>query len=377
MVKDDYFKNSKKIIFAVPGSKVFISKYYKNKPNSFLNISLTGPNCQLLCKHCKGLLLKDMIDISYFDMFNSNIRLQDTKNNSLKKQGVKEIKYLNQYIKGVLFSGGFDKNGQLPLDNNTIEKIKYIQKNIKTKINKDAKFYMHLGFISQEQVQTLKQLDLDGVFVNVIFDEYVIRNIYNLKDKTAKDFYENIKILKKINLKVSPHIIIGLNEGKINKEFETIEKLSELNIDSIVFAVAKNLYKTHNFTSFSTALNINKQDFTNENTDEKQAYQNLNLINKQFNLINQYISRIIEIFNYAKKTLPSVSITLGCARPPGIFSENLEIKLLKNAINVISFPSDNTIQYAIDKKYDFKFEELCCALLNWKNFIKHIINWII
>jgi hypothetical protein len=56
----------KNIIFAVPGSKVYISRYYSNHPNSFLNISLTGQHCELLCKHCRALLMKTQAIITGF-----------------------------------------------------------------------------------------------------------------------------------------------------------------------------------------------------------------------------------------------------------------------------------------------------------------------
>src|SRR5665647_1918165 len=63
-------KSAKEIIFAVPGSKVYISKYYNNRVNSFLNISLTGKKCELMCSHCKARLLSDMVDINSTDFIN-------------------------------------------------------------------------------------------------------------------------------------------------------------------------------------------------------------------------------------------------------------------------------------------------------------------
>ena len=320
-----------KIIFAVPGSKVFISNYYKNKPNSFLNISVTGSYCSLLCKHCKGLLLKEMINLNSFfktDLFLNNLDFNSSNDLNYSYSSL----YLNN-IEGILFSGGFNKDGQLPLNDEIIQKIYKVINYTKVNFNKNAKFYMHLGFVNKQQAQKLSFLELDGVFVNIILDEYVIKNIYNLENKKPQDFLENITILKNLGLKVCPHIIIGLKQGDIIKELEEVKRLSELEIDFLVFAVAKNLYKNHNFIS-----------------------------DKNMNLSN--VKKIIKLYDLAKFYLPKIPIALGCAKPPGLFSENLEIELLKRGIDVISFPTDKTIKYAIDNKYEIKFKELCCAFLS-------------
>ncbi len=347
-------KKNKNVTFAVPGSKVFISKYYKNNPNSFINISLTGKNCELLCKHCKGILLKDMEDINFF------------------YERFKSEKSYNQ-LNGVLFSGGFNKDGVLILNNDNIKKIEKIKFNIKNNVNKNAKFYMHLGFIDKNIVKVLNRLNFDCLFVNVIADIFAIKEVYNLKNIKPEDFYENIKILKDAGLKVSPHIIIGLNYGKIETEFDAVKNLSNLDIDSLVFVIAKNLYKNHNFlksqivnqkTYFTQNTNFNKD--TNFNLDanfnldtnfNKDANFNYNVYFNQDN----YISLIFKLFEYSKILMPKVPITLGCARPPGEFSAAIEKELLKKGINVISFPSDSTVEFAVKNKYNFSFKEDCCA----------------
>lgn len=300
----------KNIIFAVPGSKVYISRYYSNHPNSFLNISLTGQHCELLCKHCRALLLKEMVDINAYENPSNNNRILKIIDNFGRSR-----------VNGILLSGGFDKKGRLPFDSNIINEIKAVKKIHSSKI----RFYMHLGFISSGQTEALNGSGIDGVFVNVISDKNSIENIYNMPDIKPEDFYENIKLMKKAGLKVSPHLIIGLNEGKITEEYNAIEELSKLQIDSLVFVVVKNLYSGHHFT---------------ESID---------------------IEKISGLFSYAKKMLPGVPMSLGCARPPGKFSEEIEIELLKKSIDIISFPSDSTIRYAEENNFSFKFEELCCA----------------
>jgi uncharacterized radical SAM superfamily protein len=348
-------KNSKKVVFAVPGSKVFISRYYKNQPDSFLNISLTGSKCDLLCSHCKGLLLKQMIDFCSGGNINSNVstglkssvpaintgmvtgnkKTGAAGNNNRDNRLINLIEnYGNHRTGGVLLSGGFDKNGILPLDNRIFDEIKHAKEQYANKL----KIYMHTGFVSQKIADRLNACGLDGVFVNIISDSDTIRDIYNMPRRSPEDFYNNIKTLINAGLRVSPHIIIGLNRGKITEEFKAVEELAGTGIDSLVFAIAKNLYKNHNFTS--------------PDDNGQQSVKS-----------ERFAEEIIKLFSHAKSILPDTIIALGCARPPGNFSEKLELELLKRGINAISFPADNTIRFAMENNFTYSFEELCCAFL--------------
>ena len=309
-------KINKKVVFAVPGSKVFVSRYYRNKPNSFLNVSLTGTHCELLCRHCKAMLLENMVDINSFGS-----PFDNTENRLLK---ILE-KFGRETVKGMLLSGGFDKNGVLPLDEKIINEIREFKSQTKNQI----KIFMHLGFVEKYTANTLCDSGVDGVLVNVISDRDAIEKTYNLRNQSPNSFYKNIKVLKNAGLKVAPHIIIGINEGKISGEFKSIEQLFSIGIDAIVFAIMKR-------------------------------------ISRQFNFIDNDIrvEEIIELFDYAKKLMPDVAVSLGCARLSGPKAEKLELELLKRGIEVISFPSDATIKFALGNNFKFNFIEQCCTLLD-------------
>jgi len=310
-------KTGKKVVFAVPGSKVFISKYYRNKPNSFLNISLTGRYCELLCRHCRAILLEDMVDINLFN--SPSDRTENRLLKILKKFGI-------ETVKGMLLSGGFDKNGILPLDDRIINEIREVKSQTKNQI----KIFMHLGFMEKDTADALYDCGIDGVLVNVISDQDAIEKTYNLKNHNPDSFYKNIKVLKDAGLKVAPHIIIGLNDGKISGEFNSIEQLSSSGVDAIVFAIVKKISKHFDF------------------------------INPDIN-----VNEIIELFDYTKKLVPDMPISLGCARPSGFNTEKLEIELLKRGIEVISFPSDAAIEFAEKNNFKFSFLEQCCTDLEY------------
>jgi uncharacterized radical SAM superfamily protein len=146
---------SKEIIFAVPGSKVYISKYYNNRVNSFLNISLTGKKCELMCSHCKARLLSDMLDINSTDFVFPDA-------SKPKENRVMEIilRYQNKgdeakgrqtSVNGVLISGGFDSRGRLPLDARILPELK----EVKNKYGREMKVFMHLGFTDRQTAESL------------------------------------------------------------------------------------------------------------------------------------------------------------------------------------------------------------------------------
>jgi uncharacterized radical SAM superfamily protein len=326
--------NSKEIIFAVPGSKVYISKYYNNRVNSFLNISLTGKKCELMCSHCKARLLSDMVDINSTDSINPpDFVLKDGSKPG--KNRVMEIILRHQNdgkiagdrqtsVNGVLVSGGFDSRGRLPLDERILPELK----EVKNKYGREIKVFMHLGFTDRQTAESLYTCGIDGVLVNIFSDKRSIEETYNLKGCSPEMFYENIRLLKEAGLRVSPHLIIGLGDGDLSGEYRSVKEIAESGADSCVFAIAKNLSKRE-----SPELRGVKP------------------------------SDVVKLFEYAKSMMPDTPVILGCARPHGQEFEKMETELLKLGIMVIAFPSDRTLDYAKENNYSFHFEEQCCAFL--------------
>jgi len=321
------------IVFSVPGSKVYINRHYKNTPNSFINISLTGSKCQLMCSHCKAMLLKDMVDINKFPHVKSSdasgikseIEIKSEINPEIKANRLQNI--INNFgqdtVKGMLVSGGFDRHGRLPLDLHVMEEIKEIKSLMKEKI----RIFIHLGFVNDEEIKLIKDSCIDGALVNIFSERQSIEDVYNLKGFTPQDFYTNLKKIKNAGIKVAPHLILGLgSRGDIRGEFVSIDEIAKTGADCLVFAIEKKLSKSHR-TGYSEVLS----------------------------------SDVIKLFEYAKKIMPYVPLTLGCARPPGPANENLEIELLKRGVDAIAFPSERTVDFAIENGIDFKFTEQCCA----------------
>ena len=338
--------NYKKVLtFAVPGGKVYINDYYTNSPDSFLNISITGQQCLLMCRHCRGELLKGMPEAGnsreLVELVEKYInRAGNTGTSCHPASGKKPAGYTLQNegpgqdkdigtaenikgsVNGMLISGGFDLQGKLPIKNILagIEELK-------------SKYpfltiYIHTGFLDAKEAAALKSSGVDAVLVNLIGSRIAIRKVYTLEDRTYSDYLDTIKVLKDQGLKVSPHIIIGLENGKLSDEFKTVKDALALGVDSLIFVVLKKASKTVGFTS------------------SKVPHDD-----------------IIRLVKYARGLSGDVLLSFGCAKPPGKNRHLLEIELIKAGIDSMAFPSERTIRFAVENKIAHTFVEKCCAIL--------------
>ncbi len=301
-----YSNKNRILTFAIPGGKVYIGDYYRNTPGSFLNISITGNDCQLQCRHCRGELLKGMIEVK-----------------SSKRLVALAEKYLKSgKLKGMLISGGFDKNGKLPFAS-IIDGIKELK--IKYPF---LTLYIHTGFLSMEEVKALKSSGIDAVLTNLIKSKKAIEQVYNLRGRTYRDYTNTIKMLKSNRLRVSPPFIIGLENGELSDEFTMVEDAISLRVDSIVFVILKKASASIDFPSSK----VSHKD-------------------------------IIKLVEHARGLSPDTLLSFGCAKPPGKDRHLLEIGLIKAGIDAIAFPSEKTVKYAVENKIAHTFLEKCCAIL--------------
>jgi len=294
------------LIFAVPGSKTYIGDYYSNTRGSFINISITGGSCLLQCRHCRGELLRGMIHAG----------------DSLRLVSVAERYLAAADLQGILISGGFDREGKLGFSR-VLEGIGTIKSR-----HPHLTVYIHTGFLDEKEAGALGQTGVDGVLVNLVKSRKAIQEVYNLKGRTYSDYLDTISYLKKEGIRVSPHIIIGLENGRLSHEYSMVEDAIGLEVDSIVFAVLKKASRSIQFPSSSVP------------GDD-----------------------IIRLVRHARSLGRGTFLSYGCARPPGRSAHMLETGLIKEGIDSIAFPSDSTVRFAVENKIAHTFVEKCCANL--------------
>jgi len=292
-----------KIRFAVPGSKIYINKYYRNDPRSFLNISLTGKRCSLMCTNCKAILLNSMVDAS------SESLVEIVSRNH------------NPCLNGILVSGGFTKDGKLFLSEDHLRQLKRIKKQYPR-----LKMLLHCGFTDRDTAKKIAGTSLDGVLLNIIADTEAIESIYKLKGFSPQDYYLSFRYLKDAGLKVAPHIVTGLLSPLISSEYKAVDRLVDMGAESLVFVVNKRLSKSFRDPGYD-------------------------------------MQGFLSLVDHARARSENLKISFGCAQPSGRDKTDTEIGLLRLKIDSMAFPSEKAIEFALKHDIAFKFSEECCAVL--------------
>ncbi|MEM4567872.1 MAG: hypothetical protein QW133_06900 [Sulfolobales archaeon] len=265
----------------------------------FPSISLTGRKCELMCKHCYGKLLDNMLGVSTPDGL---VLL----GNRLRSEGVS----------GVLLSGGCDRFGRVPFEG-YLNAIKYLK-------SLGLKVFMHVGIVDDFRASLIKGLGIDAVLVDLVLHEGAIKEVLGLDDVEA--YVRTLKTLKRFDIPVVPHIIVGLYRGSPSKEFEAVDILKELTPNAAVFVI---------FTPYpGTPL---------ESSDPPPPHY------------------IIRLLGYARRKLDDIPLTLGCMRPRGEEFDTVEVAAIKLGFDGISFPSIATLNYLVSNGIRFKVVHECCA----------------
>lgn len=298
---EPFFKLAQKIKSHYFGNKLKI--YTPNK--RFPAISITGDKCALKCEHCNEKYLKSMKPIL------DKISLEKYLINLYHQGGT-----------GALISGGCESNGSVPLLN-FLDSIKKVKAQTNLIIN------THTGLLNELTAKKLAEANIDIISFDINMDEEILSEIYHLR-KSLSDYKDAVKILKKYNLNIVPHICVGLYYGKIHKELQSIKFIKDSGIDPSLIVII--------------ALIPPKQS------------NNKFLIPKPVD-----IAKVIALIRYV---FPKTEISLGCMRPRGEIKVEIEKLAIKSGITRIEIPSSKTLSWLKNRNPDIKFDfySACCAI---------------
>lgn len=215
---------------------------------------------------------------------------------------------------GFLLSGGCDLSGRVPLDR-FLGVISKIKKETHLRVN------AHPGLVDSRTAQRLSEAEVDVVSPDIVGSTSTIRRVYNLS-KRREDFEKSIQCMVDAGLKVSPHICIGLDFGRLKGERRALRFLRKIEPNALVLTVL-----------------LPRKGTPMERTyvDERE---------------------VSEFMREAKDFFPSIPLMLGCMRPRGY--KLLERQAVDLGFSGIVLPSRETIEYLgkQNKKLD-----MCCALI--------------
>ena len=291
----------KEIRFYAPSFTYYKTKYYHSTPNFFPTISVTGTGCALKCGHCGGKVLETMHPaLTPDELFELCLKL--------KRGGAG----------GCLISGGCLPDGSVPLDG-------FVDAIGKVKRELGLTVFVHTGIVSLENAVALKKAGVDAALIDVIGSAETIKKTLNL-NVTPQDYADSLLALENAGLDFVPHVIVGLNEGRLDGEFEALKMVSAVKPSAIVIIAFMPIR--------GTAM---------EKTAPAKAED------------------IARVASTARLMFPETPLILGCMRPKGAVRGETDVLALKAGVDAVAFPSEEAVKYAKGRGWKTSFSSFCCA----------------
>ncbi|SHK48679.1 radical SAM protein [Thermocrinis minervae] len=302
LIRERNFGN--KVFFHSPGFKHYEVEDFKVTTGpKFVDISITGRNCELMCDHCASKILWHMIPATTPE------ELWKVAND-LKSKG----------IDGILISGGSDKDGRVPLD-----PFFDVMKRIKDELG--LLLTCHVGLVDEIQAKGLKEVGVDAVLLDIIGDDETIAQVYKLPHRSVKDYKESLRILKDYGHNIVPHVIIGLHYGRVKGEYRAIDIIAEYEPAALVLVVIMPYFGKARFQLLPPP------------SAEESA----------------------RVILYARRAIPNRPIVIGCARPAGPERVKLDFYALVAGVNGITFPAEGIVTYAKSLGLQPVVSPNCCS----------------
>jgi uncharacterized radical SAM superfamily protein len=184
---------------------------------------------------------------------------------------------------------------------------------------------VHTGIISACVAKALKDAGIDAVLIDVIGSDQTIRGVCNL-NVTIGDYENSLMVMHLARLNVVPHVIVGLQNGTIDGEFQALKMIRRCSPSALVVIA---------FMPIRGTEMENVKPPTPEN-----------------------IARVVAT---ARLLFPETPLALGCMRPKGKHKALTDVLALKVGVDAIAFPSEEAVDYATKQRYEISFSPYCCA----------------
>jgi hypothetical protein len=292
---------SKETHFYAPSFTYYKTKLYRSTPNSFPTVSVTGASCALNCKHCGGKVLETMHPATtakqLFDVCSK-----------LKRDGAV----------GCLVSGGCLPDGSVPLGG-------FVETLGKVKRELGLTVFVHTGIIDLETAVALKRAGVDAALIDVIGSDEAIKKALNL-NVSPSSYADSLLALEKSGLTFVPHVIVGLNEGRLSGEFVALKMITAVKPAALVIIAFMPIH--------GTAM---------EKTPPPKPED------------------IAKVALTARLMFPHTPLILGCMRPKGAARGETDVLALKAGVDAVAFPSEEAVKYAEGRGCRNVFSSYCCA----------------
>lgn len=265
-------------------------------------VSLTGSACGLGCDHCRGRLLESMLPAADPEALAALAR-------RLAARGQR----------GFLLSGGSDRRGRLPWD-------RFLPAIARAVEETGLTVTVHAARLSPDQARGLKQAGVRQALVDVVGEADTARRVLHLADGLAAQ-EETIAACAQAGLELAPHIILGLDRGRMRGEERALELVAASGARRVVLVVLMPLAGTP------------LAGVEPPGPEEAAAF----------------LAR-------ARLRLPELTHHLGCARPRGRHRARLDALAVAAGVDVLAIPSDGALDTARRLGIQVDYADTCCSL---------------
>jgi len=263
-------------------------------------VSITGNDCTLQCDHCRGTLLRSMVSATSPQIL------------------IRECLHLaGEGNHGVLISGGCDQEGRLPWE-------PFVGAIAEIKQTTNLYISVHSGLIDYPNALRLKEAGVDQVLIDVVGDDLTLRKIYHVPFGISR-INSSLEALQKAALPTIPHIVCGLDFGKLKGEKRALAMLTRFEVEQLVIVSLMRIPGTPSWCYGSPSA-----------------------------------EEIAEIVAEARFVLPQALIGLGCARQRG--NGAIDRLAIDAGVNRLALPSDEAVQRAVDYGLDITYQKTCCSV---------------
>lgn len=276
-------------------------RFYYPLPK-FPNVSITGGECYLNCRHCGGHYLKQMKNTNSPEKLKQFCRRLDDGGGA-----------------GILISGGSTPDGRVPLER-FYQTLEWIKEETGLIVN------VHTGLLDEDQAEAIASTGIDVASVDVVGSRETIKGVYGL-DVGPEEYINALVFLRDAGVpQVAPHICVGLDHGRIVGEYNALKLVSDINPEVIVIL---GLIPT----AETPMANVNPPS----------------------------VKDIMMVVFKSRELCPDSDIALGCMRSR-VNKKTLEEQAIQAGVNRIATPSRSTIEKAEKDGYEILLLDACCAI---------------
>ncbi len=286
-----------------PGLKRWqTTEWRPRRADRFLAVSLTGTACALQCDHCKTKVLEGMITPHRAGSLFATAA-------QLRARGTE----------GLLVSGGSTRTGEVPFAPHLAD-LRRIKRELGMKV------IVHSGVVSPRLAAGLAEAEVDGVMLDVIGADETIREVYHL-DLSAADFARSLELLAEAELRILPHIVLGLHYGSFRGEWRALEMIARHPVSTLILVVLTPLVGT-----------------------------------PMAHLPPPPLEEVTGFFATARQAMPATQVNLGCGRPMGAMKVALDKAAVDHGLNGIAYPAEGIVDYVERSGLEPAYFEYCCSL---------------